>query len=340
MLLLTLATAAGASQVTPAGPVIEGIRIGTVGGQLRLEVLGSERLGYLVIDTPEPPTLSLFFANAAFAFPAWSREFADGPLRRVTAVVLGRSEGLLARLDLEFTRPVAYQYRQSDRWLVLSADVAGPPTPVVVGSIEAADPAPELLATPAPAPAPDPAPRPVASAPPAPPVPASPPPPAASAPAVPPAPSPAAQPPPSVPAPAAAQTPTPSAAAAPAPPPAPRVASVPPATRLARIRRILPAGSADEMRVTVDSDGPLMSRAFVLADPLRLVVDFDNAATDLGQVSIPAGGPLVARVRSSQLRVSPTPVVRVVLDLLKPVSYRIEPHAGGATIRVSPAAAR
>jgi hypothetical protein len=331
LLAISFATAGGADEVRPASPVIEGVRVGTAGGQLRLEVLASERLTYLVVDTPEPPTLSLFFANTAFAFPAWSREFSDGPLRRVAGVVLGRSEGLLARIDLEFARPVTYQFRQSDRWLVVSVDVAGPPSPVVVGNVETAEPAPELLAS-SPPPAPAPAPAPAAPAPPPPVV-------AAPAPAPAPARAPALLPPPApAPAPAPAASP-PAVAPAPAPP-APRVASVPGPARIARIRRINPAGSADEVRVTVESDGPLTPRAFVLADPLRLVVDFENTATDLGQVSIPAGGPLVARVRSSQLRVSPTPVVRVVLDLLKPVSYRVEPHAGGATIRVSPGPAR
>jgi hypothetical protein len=114
---------------------------------------------------------------------------------------------------------------------------------------------------------------------------------------------------------------------------------VPPA-RVARVRRITPAGRPDEVQVAVEADGPLAPRVFVLSDPLRLVVDFENAATDLGQVSIPTGGGLVARVRSAQLRVDPTPVVRVVLDLLKPLPYRVEPHAGGVTIRVGPGAAR
>ena len=94
------------------------------------------------------------------------------------------------------------------------------------------------------------------------------------------------------------------------------------------------------MRVTVEADAPLTPRVFVLADPLRLVVDFENAATDLGQFSIPTGGGLVARVRSAQLRAAPTPVVRVVLDLLRPLPYRVEPHAGGVTIRVGPGATR
>jgi hypothetical protein len=343
VLLLALGPAilVAASQVPPPGPVIEGVRIGTVGGQLRLEVVGSERLAYLVVDTPDPPTLSLFFANTAFAFPAWSREFPDGPLRRVAAVVLGRPEGLLARLDLEFARPVAYQFRQSERWLVVSADVAGPPSPVVVGTFETAGTAPDLLAsaeqpapaapTPAPAPAPAPAPSPApapARVPAPPPAPtrapaAAPAPTPAPAPSRPPAPPPADSPPAVVPAPA---------------PPAPRVASVPPSARLARIRRITPAAHSNEVRVTVEADAALTPRVFVLNDPLRLVVDLENAATDLGQVSIPAGGELVARVRSSQLRTTPTAVVRVVLDLLKPVPYRVEPHAGGITIRVGPGA--
>ena len=356
LLALGLATAGGASEVSPAGPVIEGVRVGTAGGQLRLEIVASERLPYLVVDSPEPPTLILFFSNTAFAFPAWSREFAEGPLRRVAAVVLGRSEGLLARLELEFTGPVAYRIRQSGRWLVLSADVAGPQSPVVVGTIETTEPPPELLASsesPAPAapaapPAPAPTPRPTASAPAAPapmPPPATSasaaPPPAAAAPAVPPPPAPAPR--PAAPAPAAPPAPPPAASApavtAPPAPPGPRVASVPPA-RVARVRRITPAGRPDEVQVAVEADGPLTPRVFVLSDPLRLVVDFENAATDLGQVSIPTGGGLVARVRSAQLRVDPTPIVRVVLDLLKPLPYRVEPHAGGVTIRVGPGATR
>jgi hypothetical protein len=341
LLALGLATAGGADEVRPASPVIEGVRVGTAGGRLRVEVIASERLTYLPVETPEAFTLTLFFSNTAFAFPAWSREFPEGPLRRAAAVVLGRPEGLMARLELEFARPVAWEVRQRDRWLVIFVDVAGPASPLVFGSIETAEPAPESLAsaepTPAPpppaAPAPAPAPPPAAAPAPAP----APPPPAAPAPA--PAPSPAA-------APARAPSPAPAPAVSPpavAPAPArpgPHVAIAPAPGRFARVRRISPAGSADEVRVTVEADGPLTPRAFVLPDPPRLVVDFENAATDLGQVSIPAGGGLVARVRSSQLRVDPTPVVRVVLDLLKPVTYRLEPHAGGVTIRVGPGAAR
>jgi hypothetical protein len=320
LLVLGLATAVGASETRPVGPVIEGVRVGTAGDQLQLEVVASERLVYLLVDSTEPFTLTLFFANTAFSFPAWSREFSEGPLRRVAAVVLGRPEGFLARLELEFTRPVGYQVRQSGRWLVLSADVPGPPSPIVVGTVETAEPAPEPLVLPVP-PSPA-APPPVVAAPAAPPAPAPP------VPRVAPAPAP---PPPGVAAPTAPPAPA---------PPAPRVASVPTPARLARVRRISPAGRADEVQVAVEADGPLAPRAFVLADPLRLVVDFENAATDLGQVSIPTGGGLVARVRSAQLRMEPTPVVRVVLDLLRPVSYRVEPHAGGATIRVGPGAAR
>jgi hypothetical protein len=299
--------------------VIEGIRIGTAGGHLQLEVVASEPLVYLLVDTPEPFTLTLFLSHATFAFPPWSREFPEGPLRRVAAVVLGRPEGLLARLELEFDRPVGHHVRQAGRWLVLSAGVPGPPSPVVVGTVETAEPeaAPPLEARP-PLPPGSPAgaaPERVATAPPAPAAPER------TAPA---------------PAPPAAAPPERAASA----PPAGRVASATAPARLGRIRRITPAERAGELRVTIEADGPLEPRAFTMADPPRLVVDFENTATDLGPVSIPTGGGLVARVRSAQFRASPTPVVRVVLDLLRPVPFRVEPHAGGVTIRVGPGASR
>jgi hypothetical protein len=321
LLAVGIAPPARATEVGPSAPVIEGIRIGTAGGHLRLEVVASEPLTYLLVDTAEPFTLTLFLSHATFAFPPWSREFPEGPLRRVAAVVLGRPEGLLARVELEFDRPVGHHVRQAGRWLVLSAGVPGPPSPVVVGTVETAEPeaAPPVEARPPlpPASPPGAAPERVATAPertvPAavPPA-AAPPDRAASAPPAPPAPA----------------------------PPAGRVASTTPSTRPVRIRRITPAEGSDELRVTIEADGPLTPRAFTMADPPRLVVDFESAATDLGPVSIATGGGLVARVRSAQFRASPTPVVRVVLDLLRPVPFRVEPHAGGATIRVGPGAGR
>jgi hypothetical protein len=375
LVALGAAAPAGATEVGPAAPVIEGVRIGTAGGHLLVEVVASDPLTYLLVDTPEPFTLTLFLSNAAFAFPPWSREFPQGPLRRVAGVVVGRADGLLARIELEFDRPVGHQIRQAGRSLFLSAGVPGPPSPVVVGTVETTESAavPFEARTPLPpeSPAPGAAPERVATAPPAAPGP-QPTGPTPTAPATPapertgPAPTPPAAPAPerTAPAPAARAAPGPQRTAPPAPsaapapertapalgpatPPAPPsvrpgppTASATPSARLVRIRRITPAEHAGELRVTIEADAPLEPRAFSMADPPRLVVDFAGAATDLGRVSIPTGGGLVARVRSAQFRAVPTPIVRVVLDLLRPLPYRIEPHAGGVTIRVGPAAGR
>jgi AMIN domain len=158
-------------------------------------------------------------------------------------------------------------------------------------------------------------------------------PPAAAPPA--PAPAPAA-----VPAPALTPAPAPSAAPIPAPP-SPPVASRPasPAapSRPVTIRQVRVDGSDTEARVSVEADAALSPRAFTLDDPPRLVLDFENAAYGFERVPVEVGGAILERIRFIQLRAAPTPVIRLVVSLVRPVPHWIEPQPGGLVVHVGTA---
>jgi len=180
LLLAGLAPGLAAAQ---SSPVIEAVRVGSAGGRLVVEVVASEPVSYLAVDTPEPFTVTLFLAHATFAFPAAARDFGEGSLRRVAGVVLDRPDGLLARLDFVFEHPASYRVQADGRRILLRAEAPGVPEIVVFGT-----PAPEPLEARiarAPAPAAPLAPRAPPGPPPAatPPRPATPPAPAPSGPA-------------------------------------------------------------------------------------------------------------------------------------------------------------
>ena len=129
--------------------------------------------------------------------------------------------------------------------------------------------------------------------------------------------------------------PAPPAPAAPAEPPAREPAATPAAPARARtIQRVTPTEAADETRVSVEADGPLSPRAFTLADPPRLVVDLEHAAFGFDRTPLAVDGPIVERIRFIQLRAAPTPVIRLVLSLKRPVPYWLEPQARGLVLHL------
>lgn len=100
------------------------------------------------------------------------------------------------------------------------------------------------------------------------------------------------------------------------------------------IRRVTPTEAAGETRVSVEADGPLPHRAFTLADPPRLVVDFDNAVYGFDRAPMAPGGPMVDRIRFIQLRGSPSPVIRLILGLRREVPYWIESLPRGLVLHI------
>jgi type IV pilus assembly protein PilQ len=76
--------------------------------------------------------------------------------------------------------------------------------------------------------------------------------------------------------------------------------------------------------VTLTGSGPMAYETLELENPQRLVIDLKGTVSqvDRNQVPVDEGG--VLRVRAGQFRNSPEPVSRVVVDLDRPVPYRIE----------------
>ncbi|HEV8673364.1 MAG TPA: AMIN domain-containing protein [Methylomirabilota bacterium] len=118
--------------------------------------------------------------------------------------------------------------------------------------------------------------------------------------------------------------------------PRPEAGETPPPAvpRPSVIRRVQPSQAASEATVGVEADGPLGARAFSLADPTRLVVDFDNAAYGLDRTPVTVGGPMLDRIRFIQLRGQPSPISRLVLYLRRPVPHWIESQPHGVVIHL------
>jgi len=100
------------------------------------------------------------------------------------------------------------------------------------------------------------------------------------------------------------------------------------------IQRVSSAEASGETRVSVEADGPLSPRASTLADPPRVILDFENAAFGFGRTPVEVEGPILERIRFIQLRAVPTPVIRLVLTLKRPVPYWIEPQARGLIVHL------
>jgi hypothetical protein len=92
-----------------------------------------------------------------------------------------------------------------------------------------------------------------------------------------------------------------------------------------------------ERALSVEAEGPLRYRAFVLAHPDRLVVDFPGATFAAQARLLPPGGAPVRRVRLGHFGEGTDGVARLVVDLSASTPYRIVPDEAGVTILFGPA---
>ncbi len=79
------------------------------------------------------------------------------------------------------------------------------------------------------------------------------------------------------------------------------------------------------LTILVTADGVLADyESFMLPDPPRLVIDLPRARHAIPQpVALPSGSPIL-KIRTTQYRERPIPVVRLVFDLGHPLPYRLE----------------
>lgn len=121
----------------------------------------------------------------------------------------------------------------------------------------------------------------------------------------------------------------PVARAEPVPAPAPGSASGVPL-----ILKLMPEIAGQEVRVTVEADGPLTYTSLVLENPFRVVVEFDRAVLSAAEDTMEVSGSLLQRIRSSQS--GPT-TVRLVLELKRTTPYWIEAQPEGVVIHLGSA---
>ncbi len=117
-------------------------------------------------------------------------------------------------------------------------------------------------------------------------------------------------------------------------------AATPAAAQAARVLEVTgvqvqgPAGAGATILVTADG---LLSdyESFALPDPPRLVIDLPHARHAIPQpVALPAGSPIL-KVRTTQYRERPVPIVRLVFDLAHLLPYRLEMTGNQMQILVS-----
>lgn len=115
---------------------------------------------------------------------------------------------------------------------------------------------------------------------------------------------------------------------------APAVAKAAPSSRPARVLRdIATSGSGSNFAVSMDGDGAIAYKSFVLQNPPRLVLDLTGIRNEVRRTSLPVSSAVVSRVRVSQFKPMPDPVTRVVLDLSSNSRYDIA--TDGDQLRVS-----
>ncbi len=95
-------------------------------------------------------------------------------------------------------------------------------------------------------------------------------------------------------------------------------------TQTTTVNRLRLTSTAEVTTLQVDATGRLEYRVTTLASPPRLVVDLPGALYPPLTGALPGQGPVVTRVRVSQFRGKPQPVVRIVFDLARLVPYRLE----------------
>ncbi len=91
----------------------------------------------------------------------------------------------------------------------------------------------------------------------------------------------------------------------------------------------------DVITLLVTADGGLTKyESFALPDPPRLVIDLPRTRHAIAQpVALPAGSPIL-KIRTTQYRERPIPVVRLVFDLDRVLPYRLETTGRGLQILI------
>lgn len=97
---------------------------------------------------------------------------------------------------------------------------------------------------------------------------------------------------------------------------------------------------ADENGVSVllAGSGPLQAKVFTLPEPDRVVVDLHGVVNRVNRRMHPVDASGIRRVRVSQNQVEPEAVVRIVVDLERPLPFTFESTARGGVLRVGEAA--
>ncbi|NWG00670.1 MAG: AMIN domain-containing protein, partial [Thermoanaerobaculaceae bacterium] len=93
---------------------------------------------------------------------------------------------------------------------------------------------------------------------------------------------------------------------------------------------------ADEggVSVVLASGAPLVGKTFTLADPPRVVLDLPGVVNQVKRRVHPVEAAGIQRVRIAQFATEPAPVVRVVVDLERPLPYDFTTLETGAVLRV------
>jgi len=86
-----------------------------------------------------------------------------------------------------------------------------------------------------------------------------------------------------------------------------------------------------QLIVTIRANGSLVYKDFVIHGPDRLVVDFSDVLLSPSVRAVSVDDPPVRRIRAAQFSLSPR-VVRLVVDLLSPMPYRIVNDSAGASL--------
>ena len=97
---------------------------------------------------------------------------------------------------------------------------------------------------------------------------------------------------------------------------------------------------ADERGVSVllAGSGPLPAKVFTLPDPDRVVIDLHGVVSRVNRRMHPVEAAGIRRVRVSQNQLEPEAVVRIVVDLERPLPFTFESTARGGVLRVGEAA--
>jgi hypothetical protein len=87
--------------------------------------------------------------------------------------------------------------------------------------------------------------------------------------------------------------------------------------------------------VMIVSSRSITPRITKLEDPLRVVIDLQNAVLTTPLTRIPVESQGVTEIRASQYHVSP-PIVRIAVQLTTPIGFSVRPHGNRWTIWFTP----